>query len=226
MMSIEPSSEGNGRRSGHVPDISVVIPAYNQAKRLPGTLHAAENYFGFRNLSREILVVDDSSQDDTVQICPNMRDKITGLEILNNGRYRGKGFSVRHGISTALCELAFTDADTFGLLAEIILPLVSKIDKQGYFIYKLNKTKIFDLFPEKVLALLCEVLPDNTPEWPYGTGGTLKRIGEINPALLKDIFFIDSPHLVHQYILDLFVSMSKSSSGICRRPVTAAWIGR
>jgi hypothetical protein len=89
-------------------------------------------------------------------------------------------------VSTALCELAFTDADTFGRIADIILPLVSKIDKQGFFIYKLNKTKIVDLLPEKVLALLCAVLPDNTPEWPYGTGDALKRIGEVNPALLKD----------------------------------------
>ena len=89
-------------------------------------------------------------------------------------------------VSTALCELAFTDADTFGSLADIILPLVSKIDKQGLFLYKLNDSRIVDLFPEKVLALLCAVLPDNTPEWPYGTGDTLKRIGEVNPALLKD----------------------------------------
>ena len=89
-------------------------------------------------------------------------------------------------VSTALCELAFTDADTFGSLADIILPLVSKIDKQGLFIYKLNDSKIVDLFPEKVLALLCAVLPDHTPEWPYGTGDTLKRIGEVNPTLLKD----------------------------------------
>ncbi len=89
-------------------------------------------------------------------------------------------------VSTALCDLAFTDADTFGSLADIILPLVSKIDKQGLFIYKLNDSKIIDLFPEKVLVLLYAVLPDNTPEWPYGTGDTLKRIGEVNPALLKD----------------------------------------
>lgn len=89
-------------------------------------------------------------------------------------------------VSTALCELAFTDADTFGSLTDIILPLVSKIDKQGLFIYKLNDSKIVDLFAEKVLALLCAVLPDHTPEWPYGTGDTLKRIGEVNPSLLKD----------------------------------------
>lgn len=89
-------------------------------------------------------------------------------------------------IFTALCELAFTDTEAFGTLAEIILPLVSKVDKHGFFIYKLEDSKIIDLFPEKVLALLCAVLPDNTSEWPYGIGNVLKRIGEIKPDLLKD----------------------------------------
>jgi hypothetical protein len=89
-------------------------------------------------------------------------------------------------ISTALCELAFTDAAVFESLADIILPLVSKVDKHGFFIYKLEDSKIIDLFPEKVLALLYVVLPDNVPEWPYGIGNVLKRIGEVKPDLLKD----------------------------------------
>ncbi len=89
-------------------------------------------------------------------------------------------------VSTALCELAFTDAETFGSFADIILPLVSKVDSHGLFLYKLDDSKIVDLFPEKVLTLLCAVLPDKTPEWPYGIGNTLKRIGEVEPALLKD----------------------------------------
>jgi dolichyl-phosphate beta-glucosyltransferase len=102
MMSIEPNAGKQDRRSETATDISVVIPAYNEAKRLPETLHAVEDYFDTRGLSREILIVDDGSQDDTVQICLNLRDKITGLHILRNGgRNRGKGFSVRHGILEA-----------------------------------------------------------------------------------------------------------------------------
>ena len=89
-------------------------------------------------------------------------------------------------ISTALCELAFTDAEAFESLADIILPLVTKVDRHSFFIYKLDDTSIIDLFPEKVLALLCAVLPDNASEWPYGIGSALKRIGEVKPALSKD----------------------------------------
>ncbi len=89
-------------------------------------------------------------------------------------------------ISTALCELAFTDAEAFESLVDLILPLVSKGDKHGSFIYRLEDSNIIDLFPEKVLALLCVVLPDNTSEWPYGIGNALKRVGEVKPTLLKD----------------------------------------
>ncbi len=89
-------------------------------------------------------------------------------------------------ISTALCELAFTDTEAFGTIAEIILPLVTKVEGHGFFIYKIEDSKIIDLFPEKVLALLCAVLPNSIAEWPYGIGNALKRIGEVKPALLKD----------------------------------------
>ena len=132
MMSIEPLSENKDRRSELVPNISVVIPAYNEAKRLPGTLRAAEKYFGTRNLSREILIVDDGSQDDTVQICLNLRDKITGLQILRNGRNRGKGFSVRHGILEASAPLVLMmDADQSSPMEELDKLLPSVRDGQS-----------------------------------------------------------------------------------------------
>ncbi len=127
MMSIESLPENKNLRSDSVPDISVVIPAYNEAERLPGTLLAAENYFGTRNLSREILIVDDGSQDDTVKICANLRDKITGLQILCNGRNRGKGFSVRHGILEASGPFVLMmDADQSSPMEELdkLLPPV------------------------------------------------------------------------------------------------------
>ena len=132
MMSIEPISENKGRRSEPVPNISVVIPAYNEAKRLPGTLRAAENYFGTRNLSCEILIVDDGSQDDTVQICSNLRDEITGLQILCNGRNRGKGFSVRHGILEASGPFVLMmDADQSSPMEELDKLLPSVRDGQS-----------------------------------------------------------------------------------------------
>jgi dolichyl-phosphate beta-glucosyltransferase len=132
MMSSEPLSENKDRRSEPIQNISVVIPAYNEAKRLPETLHAAENYFCTRNLSREILIVDDGSQDDTVQVCSNLRDKIDGLKILHNGRNRGKGFSVRQGILEASGPLVLMmDADQSSPMEELDKLLPSVRDGQS-----------------------------------------------------------------------------------------------
>lgn len=112
-----------------IPDISVVIPAYNEEERLPGTLHAVEDYFRARDLSREILVVDDGSQDHTVQITLNLRDKITGLKILLNDRNRGKGFSVRHGMLKASGQLILMmDADQSSPMEEMDKLLLSVRD--------------------------------------------------------------------------------------------------
>jgi len=130
MESDNPNRENKLNRSdpsGSQPDISVVIPAYNESKRLPETLHAVEDFFNSRNLSREILVVDDGSQDDTFQIAQSLQDRITGLKILCNDQNRGKGFSVRHGMLKAIGELALMmDADQSSPMEELdkLLPSV------------------------------------------------------------------------------------------------------
>jgi len=60
----------------------------------------------------EILVVDDGSTDDTAQITEEWTRKMPSLRLVSNGRNRGKGFSVRHGMLEARGRIAlFTDAD-------------------------------------------------------------------------------------------------------------------
>ena len=81
------------------PQLSVVIPAYNEAARLPATLAAIHAYLGSAGLSHEIVVVDDGSSDDTVaraealqirealvQRCPDVkryRDSLAALKADN-----------------------------------------------------------------------------------------------------------------------------------------------
>ncbi len=88
--------------------ISIVVPAYNEARRLPSTLDTLTRYveahrFGFA----EILVVDDGSTDDTAAVAGR-----PGVRLLRNPGNRGKGYSVRHGMLEARGEwILFTDAD-------------------------------------------------------------------------------------------------------------------
>jgi dolichyl-phosphate beta-glucosyltransferase len=93
--------------------LSIVIPAYNEERRLPATLEAISRYLarGGWDFS-EILVVDDGSRDRTVEVAENFATRMPSLRVLSNPGNRGKGYSVRHGMLEAKGEWAlFTDAD-------------------------------------------------------------------------------------------------------------------
>jgi glycosyltransferase involved in cell wall biosynthesis len=93
-------------------DLSIVIPAFNEERRLPKAIERIGSYLSARPLQAEILVVDDGSSDATPKLIESYRGKYPGLRLIANGRNRGKGFSVRHGMLEARGEIAlFTDAD-------------------------------------------------------------------------------------------------------------------
>jgi dolichyl-phosphate beta-glucosyltransferase len=96
--------------------LSIIIPAYNEAKRLPASLVKLREYLSASQWDfAEIVVVDDGSTDSTVQVA---RD--AGVRVLQNPGNRGKGYSVRHGILEAKGEWAlFTDADLSSPIGEI-----------------------------------------------------------------------------------------------------------
>src|ERR1039457_4379997 len=93
-------------------DLSIVIPAYNEVKRLPKALDRIGAYLNARPWRSEIIVVDDGSFDGTAKLVESYQEKCPDLRLLSNDRNRGKGFSVRHGILEARGEFVlFTDAD-------------------------------------------------------------------------------------------------------------------
>jgi glycosyltransferase involved in cell wall biosynthesis len=94
------------------PDLSIIIPAYNEESRLPATLERIAAYLQDSGREAEVLVVDDGSKDGTAAVAEYFQIKIPSLRIVSNGINRGKGFSVRHGMQEARGRIAlFTDAD-------------------------------------------------------------------------------------------------------------------
>lgn len=91
-------------------------------------------------------------------------------------------------ISARLCDLAFSNVERFPEIAEIVLPLLTTIDRDHLMLPNLRKSKdnIVDLYPQQTLALLHAVLPDNVTAWPYGIEATLHRIGEADESLRLD----------------------------------------
>jgi glycosyltransferase involved in cell wall biosynthesis len=94
------------------PELSIVIPSFNEEARLPASLEKIAEYIRAKRPNTEVLVVDDGSKDRTAAVAESWRDRIPQLRVLSNGTNRGKGFSVRHGSLEARGEiLLFTDAD-------------------------------------------------------------------------------------------------------------------
>ena len=94
------------------PELSIVIPAYNEELRLPASLQKIAAYVRERRPDTEVLVVDDGSVDRTAAVAESWRDRLPRLRVLSNGTNRGKGFSVRHGSLEALGRIVlFSDAD-------------------------------------------------------------------------------------------------------------------
>jgi glycosyltransferase involved in cell wall biosynthesis len=94
------------------PELSIVIPAYNEERRLRETLRRIRAYLEARRSSAEVIVVDDGSRDATASIAEAQQAAFPGLRLVSNGRNRGKGYSVRHGVLEARGRtVLFTDAD-------------------------------------------------------------------------------------------------------------------
>jgi len=109
-----------------------VIPAFNEAARLPRTL---ERIIAFLEQSSyrepEIIAVDDGSRDDTPARAGSFADRFPCLRVLRNVQNRGKGYSVRHGMLEARGDwILFTDADLSTPIEEIA-KLREAADKAG-----------------------------------------------------------------------------------------------
>ena len=94
------------------PELSIIIPAFNEELRIPATLERIAAYLRGSRRDVEVLVVDDGSKDRTAAVAESFRGKIPTLRVVPNGVNRGKGYSVRHGVKEARGRIVlFTDAD-------------------------------------------------------------------------------------------------------------------
>ncbi len=82
--------------SNETPFLSIIIPAYNEANRLPATLTSVMHYLATQPYQSEVIVVDDGSTDMTASIA----EQVVGVQVLRRD-HRGKGFAVRAGALAA-----------------------------------------------------------------------------------------------------------------------------
>jgi len=94
------------------PRLSIVLPAYNEAARLPATLAGWHAHLTTRPYRWEIVVSDDGSTDDTAALAEAFADSHPGVRVVRMGQNRGKGGAVRHGMLAAVGDvILYADAD-------------------------------------------------------------------------------------------------------------------
>jgi dolichyl-phosphate beta-glucosyltransferase len=100
--------------------LSVIIPAYNEEKRLPRTLAEIDKYLRRQDYDYEILVVNDGSRDKTVEVGKSLMPTIKNLKITGYENNQGKGFAVRFGMLEAKGDYRlFSDADNSTSLDQV-----------------------------------------------------------------------------------------------------------
>jgi glycosyltransferase involved in cell wall biosynthesis len=95
------------------PYLSVIIPAYNEERRIGKTLSSLDQYLRWQPYMSEVLVVDDGSRDRTCDVVTEASTKAkVPVRLIKSERNRGKGHAVRSGMLRADGDiLAFYDAD-------------------------------------------------------------------------------------------------------------------
>jgi dolichyl-phosphate beta-glucosyltransferase len=101
--------------------LSVIIPAYNEERRLPASLDRIIAFVSADALgSHEIVVVDDGSRDGTAALVEQYSRSHATVRLVRNPGNRGKGYAVRNGMLAARGEwVLFTDADLSSPIEEL-----------------------------------------------------------------------------------------------------------
>lgn len=108
-------------------DVSVVIPAYNESSRIKPTLEHILSYLEDKPWSSEVIVVDDGSKDDTVEVVKSFKK----VKLIRQPRNQGKGAAVKVGMMKAKGEVrVFCDADLATPIEELgrFMPIRDKAD--------------------------------------------------------------------------------------------------
>lgn len=102
------------------PNLSIIVPAYNEEARLPTTLASIFDHFSKTGETYEILVVDDGSRDKTAELVNELAKSHTSLRLISYLPNRGKGYACRVGMLAAKGKLLLlNDADGASPIEEI-----------------------------------------------------------------------------------------------------------
>lgn len=112
-------------------ELSIVIPAYKEEKRISVVLEAIEKYLLGVDFKVETIVVVDGSPDRTAEVAESFKSRIVGLKVIDRQQNLGKGATVREGVLAAKGKyILFTDADNSTPVEQVgkLLPYAKKYE--------------------------------------------------------------------------------------------------
>ena len=93
--------------------LSIVIPAFNEEKKIHDDLTQIYDYFSKQDYIFEVIVVDDGSRDKTCELAKSFETRFQNLKCIHYAQNRGKGYALKEGILQAKGEFVlFADAGT------------------------------------------------------------------------------------------------------------------
>jgi dolichyl-phosphate beta-glucosyltransferase len=106
--------------TGASPELSIVVPCYNEEQRLPRTIEQIERHFARAGISYELILVDDGSTDGTRKIMDAAAERNSSVRLEALPRNRGKGRALAEGVAVARgAQILVTDADLSTPIEEI-----------------------------------------------------------------------------------------------------------
>lgn len=82
-------------------DLSIIIPAYNEEKKISKDIEAVYKYFSDNSIDGELIIVNDGSKDETFKTASEYLKKYPSLRVLTYERNRGKGYAIKTGVLEA-----------------------------------------------------------------------------------------------------------------------------
>ena len=114
--------EGQGTAPQKIPELCVVVPAYNEEARVTATLKRICAFLDEHIENPELIVVDDGSSDSTVKVVQSFIEGIRYARVIQQDRNRGKGAAVRSGVMESSRNLVlFSDADLSTPIEDFLL---------------------------------------------------------------------------------------------------------
>ena len=82
-------------------ELSIVIPAYNEEKKISKDIEVVYDYFREFSAAGELIIVNDGSKDETYKVASSFKDKYSNLKVLTYENNKGKGFATKTGMLEA-----------------------------------------------------------------------------------------------------------------------------